>query len=251
MSNAYPQAVELRGATCLVTGASSGIGRATALRLSREGARVVALGRDRAALEGLGAWRLVVADLAQPGAARRAAQETGEVDVVVNNAGIGWAGPFMDMPADEIERLVAVNLLAPVALTRALVPAMVARGDGHVVNVCSIVAHTGGRGEAVYAATKGALAAFTESLRLELAGSGVGVSLVTPGVIDTPFFERRGAAYARRWPRPVPAERVAGAVVAAIERGRAEVFVPGWLAGPARLRGAAPGLFRRLAGRFG
>jgi short-subunit dehydrogenase len=243
--------VELRGAVCLVTGASSGIGRATALRLTREGARVVALGRDRTALESLGAWRLVVADLAEAGAARGVADEAGDIDVLVNNAGLGWAGPFPEMVSDEIERLVRVNLLAPVLLARALVPGMIARGRGHVVNVASIVGHTGGRGEAVYAATKGALVAFTESLRLELAGSGVRVSLVTPGVIQTRFFERRGAPYARRWPRPIPPERVADAVVAAVRRGRAEVFVPGWLAGPARLRGVAPGLFRRLVGRFG
>jgi short-subunit dehydrogenase len=243
--------MELRGAVCLVTGASSGIGRATALRLSHEGARVVALGRDRAALEGLGAWRLVVADLADAGAVRRAAEEAGEVDVLVNNAGLGWAGSLADVDPAEVERLVAVNLVAPILLTRALLPPMLERRHGHVVNVASIVAHTGAREEAVYAATKGGLVAFTESLRQELAGTGVGVSIVTPGVIETSFFERRGRPYARRWPRPLPPERVADAVVRSIRDDCPEVFVPRWMSGPARLRGAFPGVFRFLVDRFG
>jgi short-subunit dehydrogenase len=242
--------MKLDGAVCLVTGASSGIGRAVAGRLVAEGGDVVALGRDGSALAGVGA-RAVVCDLSAPGAAMRAAADVGPVDVLVNNAGIGWAGRFDEMGEDDVERLVAVNLLAPLLLTRAVVTGMLDRGRGHVVNVASIVAHTGSSGEAVYAATKGALVAFTESLRQELCGTGVGVSLVTPGVVATAFFDRRGAPYSRRWPRPVAPERVADAVVRAIRRERSEVFVPSWLGGPARLRGAFPGVFRTLADRFG
>jgi short-subunit dehydrogenase len=128
---------------------------------------------------------------------------------------------------------------------------MLERGRGHVVNVGSIAGHVGVPREAVYAAAKGGLAVFTESLRQELAGTGVGVSLVSPGVVDTPFFERRGAPYERRRPRPVGADAVARALVDAIERDRPLVLVPGWLALPARLQGALPGLYRALAGRFG
>jgi short-subunit dehydrogenase len=242
--------VEIRNTSCLVTGASSGIGRAVALRLAREGAHVVALGREAGALSGVGE-RAIVCDLAEPGAWQQAVEEAGEVDLLVNNAGVGWAGHVNDMDPEDIERLLAVNLLAPVLLARALVPGMLGRGRGHVVNIASIVAHTGGKEEAVYAATKGGLVAFSESLRQELAGTCVRISVVTPGVVETAFFERRGKPYRRSWPRPIPAERVADAVVRALRTGRAEIFVPGWMTVPARLRGATPGLFRRLVDRFG
>jgi short-subunit dehydrogenase len=240
--------VRLPGAICLVTGASSGIGRATSAALRVREARVLALGRDEVALREAGE-RVIVCDLAVPGAAMRAASEAGPVDVLVNNAGAGWAGRFVETP--DLERLVDVNLVAPILLTRSLLPGMLERGRGHIVNVASIAGYVGPRGEAVYSATKGGLVAFTESLRQELRGSGVGVSLVAPGAIATPFFERRGRPYDRRWPRPLPPERVAEAVVRAIEAGRDEIFVPGWLGVVARFRGVAPGLFRALQGRFG
>jgi short-subunit dehydrogenase len=127
---------------------------------------------------------------------------------------------------------------------------MLERNSGHIVNVGSIVAHVGRRLEAPYAATKAALAVFSESLRAELRETRVGVSLVSPGVVETAFFARRGAPYDRRWPRPVPPERVAAAVVDAIRNDRAEVLVPAWLAVPARLHGAAPAVYRALARAF-
>jgi len=247
--------VELENAVCLVTGASSGIGRAAALALAAAGARVVPLGRDRDALEQLPmADSAIVADLAREGEAARAAEDAlaafGRVDVLVNNAGIGWAGPLVEIEREDAERLVAVNLMAPLLLARAVLPPMLEERRGWIVNVGSIVGHVGVRDEAVYAATKGGLVAFSYSLRQELAGTGVGVSLVSPGVIDTRFFERRGAPYTRRRPRPLPPERVAEAIVEAIRRERAEIFVPRWLALPARLQGAAPGLYRVLARRL-
>jgi short-subunit dehydrogenase len=237
--------VRLEGAVCLVTGASAGIGRATADALAARGAHVVAVARDAERLAGVGE-RQVAWDLASP---EGLADEVGPVDVLVNNAGFGWAGPTADTP--HVAGLVAVNLVAPIALVRAFLPAMVEAGRGHVVNVASIAGYVGPRDEAVYAATKGGLISFSESLRYELRGTGVGVTLVAPGVIATEFFERRGVPYARAWPRPIPAARVAEAIAEAIEHGRDEVFVPRWLSGVARLRGAAPGLFRRLTARFG
>jgi len=173
------------------------------------------------------------------------------VDVLVNNAGFGWAGPFRGMSPDEIDALVRVNLLAPLLLTNLLLPGMQERGSGNVVNVASIAGHVGVRHEAAYAATKAGLVAFTESLRYELSGSGVTVTLVSPGVIDTAFFEREGRPYERSFPRMIKPEAVAAGIVRAIERDRADVFVPRWMAFPARLRGAVPGLYRRLAARFG
>jgi short-subunit dehydrogenase len=250
--------VELAGAVCLVTGASSGIGRAVAVRLGRAGAHVVVSGRDegrlREAAREAGAHP-IAADLTLPGEAERlaaaAAAPFGPIDVLVNNAGAGWAGPFAEMAAGEIGRLFAVNAVAPVILTRALLRTMLERRRGHVVNVASIAGHVGARREAVYAATKGAVAVFSESLRQELAGTGVGVTLVSPGVVATSFFDRRGAPYARRRPRPLPPERVAEALVEAVVHDRPLVIVPRWLALPVGIHGLLPSVYRRLATRFG
>jgi short-subunit dehydrogenase len=246
--------VRIEGRTVLITGASSGIGRATAVALARAGARIKATGRDEPALQRLaeqtGADHLA-ADLMDEKGALRVAGWAGEVDVLVNNAGFGWAGPFQGMDSSEIDAVVRVNLLAPLVLSNLLLPGMVDRGIGHVVNVASIAGHVGVRHEAVYAATKAGLVAFTESLRYELAGSGVAVTLVSPGVIDTAFFEREGRPYGRSFPRMVKPEVVAASIVRAIERGRADVFVPRWMVVPARLRGAMPRVYRRLASRFG
>jgi len=251
--------MHLRGATVLITGGSSGIGAATARAITAAGARPLVAGRDPQRLGTVAAQTggvALIADLAAPrgvrdlvDAALRAAP-TG-IDVLVNNAGIGWAGPFGDLTDAVEEQLVAVNLTVPLRLTRLLAPAMARRGRGHVVFVSSIAGATGVRREAAYAATKAGVRYFAESIRYELVGSGAGVSVVFPGVIDTPFFERRGTPYGRKRPTAISPERVARGILAAIEGNRAEVFVPGWLRYPASLRGAAPGLFRSLADRFG
>jgi short-subunit dehydrogenase len=251
--------MRLPGSVALVTGGSSGIGAAIARALAAAGARVLLAGQDRGRLDRVAAETgaaSIQADLAAPdGPARLAAaarENAGNgIDVLVSNAGIGWAGPFADIPGPAVQRLVAVNLTAAMELTRLLVPAMADRGRGHVVFVSSIAGATGVRGEAAYAATKAGLRYYAESLRYELAGRGVGVTVVVPGVIDTPFFTRRGTPYDRGRPAPIPAERVARATLAAIEHRRAEVYVPAWMRLPARLQGAAPGLFRVLATRFG
>ncbi|HJU46759.1 MAG TPA: SDR family NAD(P)-dependent oxidoreductase, partial [Gaiellaceae bacterium] len=166
-------------------------------------------------------------------------------------AGVGLAGPAAEVAPAAVERLVAVNLAAPLLLTRALLPGLLERRRGHLVFVASIAGHVGVKGEAVYAATKGGLITFAESLQQELAGSGVGVTLVSPGVVDTPFFEHRGSPYARSRPRPVPPEPLAREIADAIEAGRAHVIVPRWLGLPLRLHGLLPGFYRSLARRFG
>lgn len=250
--------MDLAGAVALVTGASSGIGRACAQRLAQRGARLLLAGRDGAALAevaGETGGQPLVVDLAQPGGAERLAGSAlgvaGHVDVLVNNAGVGWAGPVSRMAGPDIDLLVAVDLTAPLQLTRALLPDMLRRRRGHVVFVTSIAGVTGVANEAVYAATKAGLGTFAESLRLEARGTGVGVSTVAPGVIATAFFDRRNEPYRRRWPRPIAADRVATALVHAVENDRADVFVPRWLSGAARLHGTAPALYRALAARFG
>jgi len=242
----------------LVTGGSSGIGAATSRALAQAGARLLIAGRDAGRLAELAAetgGTPLRADLAAPGGpaglARAALDAAGRVDLLVSNAGIGWAGPVGELPQQTAQDLVTVNLTAPIQLCALLVPGMTERGSGRVVFVSSIAGATGVRGEAAYSAAKGGLGYFAESLAYELAGTGVGISLVVPGVVDTPFFERRGRPYDRRRPVPVSAEKVAAAIVGAARQDRAVVFVPGWMRFPAWLHGAAPGMFRALAGRFG
>ncbi|MGD0167281.1 MAG: SDR family NAD(P)-dependent oxidoreductase [Gaiellaceae bacterium] len=250
--------LKLPGAVCLVTGASSGIGRATALELRREGCELIVSSDEAEPLEELAREieaTALVADLSITGAARelaRAALAVRErVDVLVNAAGIGLYGPIADVAPKEIERVLAVNVGSPIELASFLLPGMLERRSGHIVNIGSIIAHVGRKNEAVYAASKGALALFTESLRYELYGSGVSASLVSPAVVETRFFARRGAPYDRRRPAPISAERVAEAVVKAVLRDRAEIVLPFWLGAVGRVRGLAPGTFRRLARRFG
>jgi short-subunit dehydrogenase len=154
------------------------------------------------------------------------------------------------MAEPDIAALVALNLTVPIQLTRAALPGMRARGRGQLVFVSSIAA-VGVGGEAAYAATKAGLRAFAASVRHEVAGQGIGVTTVLPGAVRTPFFDHRGAPYDRSFPRQLDPTEVASALLRAIERGRAEVFVPRWLTVAARVRGAAPELFHRLAQRFG
>lgn len=249
----------VRPPVVLVTGASSGIGAAVARRLaSAGGCELLLNGRDSGRLAQVAR---ATGGTALPGdlstargnreLAQRVLQEVGRLDVLIASAGVGWYGRFTEMPGEAVERLLAVNLAAPVYLVRALLPGMVRQGGGQVVLLASIAGTVGVGGEAVYSATKAALCSFAEGLRYELRGEGVRISVVVPGAVDTPFFARRGAPYTRHHPRAIPPERVAETVYRMLLRPRDEVYVPAWLQLPARLHGVAPGLFRFLAARFG
>lgn len=187
----------LAGKLVLLTGAASGIGRATALEFARAGARlalvdidgdgVAAAARDCGAL-GAAATPYVVDIASAAAVAELAAQvprELGPVDVLVNNAGVAVVGPFSRTKAADWEWIFGVNVLGPLRLTRALLPDMLARGSGHIVVVASLAGLVGAPGMVAYSTTKFALVGFTEALRFELAGSGVGVTTVCPGHVRT------------------------------------------------------------------
>ncbi|MGW4893652.1 SDR family NAD(P)-dependent oxidoreductase [Kitasatospora sp. NPDC004240] len=247
-----------RPLVALVTGASSGIGAATAARLAASGWRTLLSGTDPGRLAAVAdrtGGLALPQDLSVPdGPARlaeRALAAAGHVDALVAGAGLGFRGPFQETPPDTLGRMIDVNLAAPLQLARLLLPGMLERRRGRIVLVGSMAGQVGVPDEAVYAATKGGLAMFAESLWYELRGTGVGVRIILPGAVDTPFFARRGTPYHRERPRPVPPERIADTVLAAIRTERDRIFAPRWLAGPARLHGLAPGVFRRMAYRFG
>lgn len=220
--------MDLDGRTILVTGASSGIGRAIAVDLASAGARVLAVARNEAALGSLAAEAPNVApmpcDLADTGARTALLDGLGPLDAVVNNAGTAWVGALTDMADDDVTRVLTLNLEAVIAICRAVVPTMLERDAGHIVNIGSILGFAPGPPLTVYSATKAAVHAFTEGLRREVVGTGVRVSLVAPGPVKgTDALEGAGDEGATAVLQQAfdafgtSAEEVAGAVRNALE----------------------------------
>jgi short-subunit dehydrogenase len=223
--------MDVAGRTALLTGATGGLGRAIAAAMAERAAVLVLSGRSQEALEGLAAelpgegHRTIAADLAEPGAAEKLAAAAGEVDVLVANAGLPGAGLLSDFTADQVARALRVNLEAPMLMARALVPAMVERGSGHLVFIASLSGKAPSPRTSIYNATKFGLRGFALGLRGDLGPKGVGVSLVSPG------FIREAGMFADSGAKPPPGmgtgtpEQVGAGVVRAIERDKAEVVV--------------------------
>ncbi len=214
--------LELHGRVAIVTGASRGLGSAIVRAFSLEGMQVVAAARSESDLHRLAAdapspVHVAVCDVGDPTAAARlvdiALDAFGGLDVVVNNAGIAPAASFTDMPNEEWERILSVNLLAPVALARSAGPVLLGQGHGKVINVASTSGLRGKPTLAAYSASKGALLRFTEALAGEWAPANVQVNAIAPGafatdaqqaVLDDPTVLTRRL-------RKIPAGRMGGA----------------------------------------
>ncbi|MFH1566981.1 MAG: SDR family NAD(P)-dependent oxidoreductase [Gemmatimonadota bacterium] len=225
---------DLRGRLAVVTGASSGIGWHTALALARRGCRLAVTARrgHRLAelsrvIEGLGAVPPLavtcdVTRVEQVEELRRRVEEAmGPVDILVNNAGRGAHGAFVEVALEDLEAVVAANLLGVIYCTRAFLPAMLARRSGHLVFVSSVLGELPAPGHAVYGATKFAVTGLAHSLDGELAGQGVRVTLVEPGLVRTEFGAASGSPPGRydQVPSRSPGE-VGEEIARAIARGQ-------------------------------
>jgi short-subunit dehydrogenase len=241
---------QFEGQRVLVTGASSGIGRALAERVAAEGGDLVLVARREGLLREHGEQlascygarvEVLAADLGDTGAAARIVDVLAgkgiEIDVLVNNAGLGIHGDLADADPDEVSRQIAVNVTALTELTSLLLPSMVERGRGAILNVASTAAYQPVPHMAVYAATKAYVLSFTRALWSETRGTGVRVLAVSPGATETAFFEVAGESASvgvRRSP-----EQVVDVAMQALRAGRREV-----------VDGAANRLLARVAARL-
>ncbi len=230
--------MQLDGKIVLVTGAGSGIGQAVALAVAARGAHAVLLGRR---LEALDATRrmigraddttLMPADVTDSGdrqALCRALREKfGRLDLLVNNAGVVETGAFAEMTDDAARRMIETNLLAPIAITRALLPLLYAGAPARIVNVGSVFGDIAYPLFAVYSACKFGLRGFSDALRRELTGTGVGVTYAAPRATRTPAAEGFADIVARLRMPLDPPERVARMIVGAVERDADTIYPPG------------------------
>ena len=253
------------GRNVVITGASSGIGADVALGFAERGAKVALLARRAEVLEelatkiddagGLGVpIACDVTDRAQVfGAIGEAEQKLGPVDILVNSAGILIPGPVAEMPPENLELMLKVNVIGMLHSMQAVLPAMKAAARGSIVNIASLAGRRGMSPLGGYCATKFAVVGMTEALRVELFGSGVNISLVMPGVIDTPMvsggLKTVGSgleSYQQSF--AMPARWVTWAVFAAVTLGLSEVDVPLGAATAEKLASLFPGVTGAMLG---
>jgi short-subunit dehydrogenase len=239
----------------LLTGATGGIGRAIARAFSVRGANLIVTGRRTDVLEPLAqelGARAIACDLGDRDDLERLVSEVDQVDVLVANAALPASGPLLELTQEQIDRMLEVNLRAPIALARALAPRMIDRGRGHMVFISSLAGKGVAPASSIYSASKFGLRGFALAAREDLGPYGVGVSVVLPGFIrGAGMFADAGVALPRGVGTRTP-EEVGAAVLRAVERDRAEVEVaPLGLRLGASFAGLAPQLASTVSRRIG
>jgi short-subunit dehydrogenase len=253
--------MELQNKGALITGASRGLGKHIARALAGKGVRLVLAARSAKELEEVaaevraagGSAAVVPADVSKLSDLEKltaaAEKELGGIDILVNNAGIETVGMFHELPLDEMRRILEVNLISAMTLTRLVLPAMVERKRGHIVNIASLAGKAGPPLSETYAASKAGMIGFTQSLRVSYFGMGVSASAVCPGFIDAEgMFADRAKASGIAAPKLIGSsqpEGVGRAVVKVIEKDLPEILVT---PGPARMLAAVSQIWPRLPG---
>jgi short-subunit dehydrogenase len=233
------------GKTALITGASSGIGEATAYKLAAKGMRVLLVARRVERLEQIvakikqdgGHAEVIKTDLSRErqrqNLFKKVTTKFGNLDILINNAGLGWYGYTADMPWKTAEQMLQVNIGAMVQLTLLFLPEMQKRNAGHIINISSIAGKMPNQGISMYGATKSFMDSFTTSLFRELKGTHVHVSVVRPGPVTTEFFDRaQKVSNGLRTPgegSAVPVSKVADAIWRLIRHPHKVSYVPGIL----------------------
>jgi len=255
--------MEFKEKIILITGASDGIGKQLAIDLAMRGAVIIACGRSPARLESV----LTELRRASPRSISircdvRSRAEVHQmignvlaqfpmIDILINNAGIGMRKPFVETPLETIEELMRTNYLGAVYCTYEVLPSMLARGHGHIVNISSVAGHIGTLNMAGYCASKFAINGFSESLYHELKPRGIAVSVVSPGPVKTSF----NRSFAHTWPRSpksfiISPESVSQTVLTIIEKKRFEMITPRSFALICGVKRFMPGLFRAVSSRL-
>jgi uncharacterized protein len=254
--------MDLKDRVVFITGASEGIGKQLAIDLAARGAVAVGCSRSPERLvETLKEVRksnpkslMIACDIGDAeqvnGMMDKVLTDFGKIDILINNAGIGMRKPFVDTPVETIEAIMRTNYLGAVYCTHAVLPSMIARRSGHIVNISSGAGKIGTLNMAGYCASKFAMNGWSESLYHELKPLGINVSVVCPGPVSTQFSR----AFENSEPKSPPQlfvskAAVSHAVMGAIEKNQFEVVMPRWLALMCAIKRLAPDLFRALAQR--
>jgi uncharacterized protein len=254
--------MDFKDRVIFISGASNGIGKQLAVDLAARAALVVGCGRTRDRLvETLKEVRklspkslMIACDIGDreqvQSMMKKVLADFGRIDILINNAGIGMRKPFVDTPLETIEAMMRTNYLGAVYCAQEVLPAMIARGSGHIVNISSGAGIIGTLNMSGYCASKFAMNGWSESLYHELKPLGVNVSLVCPGPVSTQFNREFVDIEPKSPPQLfINAEAVSQAVMRAIEKNQFEVVVPRWLALMCAIKRFTPSLFRVIAQR--
>ena len=249
---------KLENKVALLTGASSGIGAVIAKSLSSEGVEIVGIARSETGLQKTkmdiesngGKFHSISFDITDPSnlseLKTRVEDLVGNIDILINNAGIEEYNYFSNYTLEYIQKITSVNLVSPMEITRKFLPELL-ENNGHIVNICSLAAKKGESFNATYSATKGGLALFTDALRQELHGSGVGVSALFPGLVSDVGMYSDSQVKAPLVLGTIPSKKVAKALVKAIKKNKPDVIVN---SGPLRPLLAIDALFPNFGNWF-